>query len=44
VIEQKINEFIGDAESTCFGTGWWSGIFMATPRGDIQTEIGARFK
>jgi sterol desaturase/sphingolipid hydroxylase (fatty acid hydroxylase superfamily) len=26
VIEQKINEFFGDAESTGFGTGWWSGI------------------
>ena len=25
-IEQKINEFFGDAESTGFGTGWWSGI------------------
>jgi sterol desaturase/sphingolipid hydroxylase (fatty acid hydroxylase superfamily) len=26
VIEQKINEFFADAESTGFGTGWWSGI------------------
>jgi len=26
VIEQKIHEFFGDAESTRFGTGWWSGI------------------
>src|SRR5258708_27417116 len=26
VIEQKINQFFGDAESTGFGTGWWSGI------------------
>jgi sterol desaturase/sphingolipid hydroxylase (fatty acid hydroxylase superfamily) len=26
VLEQKINEFFGDAESTGFGTGWWSGI------------------
>src|SRR3984893_13187763 len=26
VIEQKINEFFDDAESTGFGTGWWSGI------------------
>jgi lathosterol oxidase len=26
VIEQKINGFFGDAESTSFGTGWWSGI------------------
>src|SRR6267154_1776879 len=26
VIEQKINEFFGDAESTGFGTGWWSGV------------------
>src|SRR5215471_17082665 len=25
-IEQKINEFFGDSESTGFGTGWWSGI------------------
>jgi len=28
-IEQKINEFFGDAESTGFGTGWWSGILSA---------------
>ena len=26
MIEQKINEFFGDAESTGFGTGWWSGV------------------
>jgi sterol desaturase/sphingolipid hydroxylase (fatty acid hydroxylase superfamily) len=26
VIEQKINEFFGDAQSTGFGTGWWSGV------------------
>src|SRR6266853_3229669 len=26
VIEKTINEFFGDAESTGFGTGWWSGI------------------
>jgi sterol desaturase/sphingolipid hydroxylase (fatty acid hydroxylase superfamily) len=26
VIEQTINEFFGDADSTGFGTGWWSGI------------------
>ena len=26
MLEQKINEFFGDAESTGFGTGWWSGI------------------
>jgi len=26
VLEQKINEFFGDAESTGFGTGWWSGV------------------
>src|SRR5215471_9950126 len=26
MIEQRINEFFGDAESTGFGTGWWSGI------------------
>src|SRR5260370_9694525 len=29
VIEQKINAFFGDAESTGFGTGWWSGILSA---------------
>src|SRR5437660_7622382 len=29
VIEQKINRFFGDAESTGFGTGWWSGILSA---------------
>jgi len=29
VIEQKINGFFGDAESTGFGTGWWSGILSA---------------
>jgi lathosterol oxidase len=29
VIEQKLNEFFGDAESTRFGTGWWSGILSA---------------
>jgi sterol desaturase/sphingolipid hydroxylase (fatty acid hydroxylase superfamily) len=29
MIEQKINEFFGDAESTDFGTGWWSGILSA---------------
>jgi lathosterol oxidase len=29
VIEQKINKFFGDAESTGFGTGWWSGILSA---------------
>jgi len=29
VIEQKINEFFGDTESTGFGTGWWSGILSA---------------
>src|ERR1700756_46203 len=29
VIEQKINEFFADAESTGFGTGWWSGILSA---------------
>ena len=26
MIEQKLHEFFGDAESTGFGTGWWSGI------------------
>ena len=29
MIEQKINEFFGDADSTDFGTGWWSGILSA---------------
>jgi hypothetical protein len=29
VIEQRINDFFGDAESTGFGTGWWSGILSA---------------
>lgn len=29
MIEQKLNEFFGDAESTGFGTGWWSGILSA---------------
>lgn len=29
MIEQKINEFFGDSESTGFGTGWWSGILSA---------------
>src|SRR6059058_3638856 len=29
MVEQKINEFFGDAESTGFGTGWWSGILSA---------------
>ncbi|HET7891928.1 MAG TPA: hypothetical protein VFL34_10395, partial [Candidatus Sulfotelmatobacter sp.] len=26
MIEQRLNHFFGDAESTGFGTGWWSGI------------------
>jgi hypothetical protein len=29
VNEQRINEFFGDAESTGFGTGWWSGVLSA---------------
>ena len=29
MIEQKINQFFGDAESTGFGTGWWSGVISA---------------
>src|SRR5438067_9805131 len=29
MIEQRVNEFFGDAESTGFGTGWWSGILSA---------------
>ena len=29
MIEQKINQIFGDADSTGFGTGWWSGILSA---------------
>jgi sterol desaturase/sphingolipid hydroxylase (fatty acid hydroxylase superfamily) len=29
VVEQQINQFFGDSESTGFGTGWWSGILSA---------------
>jgi len=29
VIEQRLNQFFGDAESAGFGTGWWSGILSA---------------
>lgn len=29
MIEQRINNFFRDAESTGFGTGWWSGILSA---------------
>src|SRR5882672_3742053 len=29
MIEQKVNEFFGDAEPTGFGTGWWSGVLAA---------------
>lgn len=29
MIEQKLNEFFGDAEATGFGTGWWSGALSA---------------
>lgn len=29
MIEQKINQFFADDESTGFGTGWWSGILSA---------------
>jgi sterol desaturase/sphingolipid hydroxylase (fatty acid hydroxylase superfamily) len=29
VIEQRINEFFGDADATGFGTGWWSGVLAA---------------
>ena len=29
MIEQRINEFFGDAESTGFGTGWWTGVLSA---------------
>src|SRR5581483_7227880 len=27
--EQRVEQFFGDAESTGFGTGWWSGILSA---------------
>ncbi|PYX44159.1 MAG: hypothetical protein DMG79_21115 [Acidobacteria bacterium] len=29
MIEQRVNEFFGDAEATGFGTGWWSGVLSA---------------
>jgi sterol desaturase/sphingolipid hydroxylase (fatty acid hydroxylase superfamily) len=29
MLEQKINELLGDEESTGFGTGWWSGVLSA---------------
>ncbi len=29
MLEEQINEFFGDADSTGFGTGWWSGILSA---------------
>ncbi|HEX3322974.1 MAG TPA: sterol desaturase family protein [Terriglobales bacterium] len=29
MIEQKINDFFGDAESIGFGTGWWSAVISA---------------
>jgi sterol desaturase/sphingolipid hydroxylase (fatty acid hydroxylase superfamily) len=29
VLEQKINDLFGDADSTGFGTGWWSGVLSA---------------
>ncbi len=29
MIEQRINKFFGDSESTGFGTGWWSGVLSA---------------
>jgi len=29
MIEQKINNFFGDADDTGFGTGWWSGVLSA---------------
>jgi sterol desaturase/sphingolipid hydroxylase (fatty acid hydroxylase superfamily) len=29
LIEQKINDFFGDAESIGFGTGWWSAVISA---------------
>ena len=30
MIEQKINEFFGDAEAKGFGSGWWSGVVAAS--------------
>jgi len=29
MLEQKINEFLGDSDPTGFGTGWWSGVLSA---------------
>jgi hypothetical protein len=29
MLEQRVNEFFGDAEATGFGTGWWSGVLSA---------------
>ncbi len=29
MLEQKINQFFGDVETTGFGTGWWSGVLSA---------------
>lgn len=29
MLEQKINEALGDKEPTGFGTGWWSGVLSA---------------
>jgi sterol desaturase/sphingolipid hydroxylase (fatty acid hydroxylase superfamily) len=29
MFEQKVNELFGDADSTGFGTGWWSGVASA---------------
>lgn len=29
MLEQKINDFFSDSESTGFGTGWWSGVLSA---------------
>jgi sterol desaturase/sphingolipid hydroxylase (fatty acid hydroxylase superfamily) len=29
VIEEKLNAFFGDSESTGLGTGWWSGVLSA---------------
>src|SRR4026209_2211392 len=29
MLEQKINEMLGDEDPTGFGTGWWSGVLSA---------------
>src|SRR5215470_16862710 len=29
MLEQRINEILGDDDPTGFGTGWWSGVLSA---------------